>query len=67
MNVGVDGGLCYVAIKGQVFDVTGNKVEDVSPEWADLPDNEKKVPDDWFTLFSKQYNIVGVVECATNM
>ncbi|KIN06372.1 hypothetical protein OIDMADRAFT_17284 [Oidiodendron maius Zn] len=85
---GVDGGLCYVAIKGKVFDVTGNKAyqpggsyhvfaghdasralaktstkaEDVSPEWADLPDSEKKVLDDWFTYFSKRYNIVGEVE-----
>ena len=67
MNVGVDSGLCYVAIKGQVFDVTGNKAEDVSPEWADLPDSEKKVLDDWFTFFSKRYNIVGVVEGATNL
>jgi membrane-associated progesterone receptor component len=131
MNIGVDGGLCYVAIKGQVFDVTGNKAyqpggsyhgsfyhifivphplrkpiwhcmhirnnkissqllilaytvfaghdasralgktstkaEDVSPEWADLPDSEKKVLDDWFTFFSKRYNIVGVVEGATNL
>jgi membrane-associated progesterone receptor component len=131
MHIGVDGGLCYVAIKGQVFDVTGNKAyqpggsyhgssslglsfraplrkhqlylhaysqlphflavtdhrykvfsghdasralgktstkaEDVSPEWADLPDSEKKVLDDWFTFFSKRYNIVGVVEGATNL
>ncbi|EKD20904.1 hypothetical protein LZ554_007234 [Drepanopeziza brunnea f. sp. 'monogermtubi'] len=84
--------LCYVAIKGKVFDVTGNKSyvpggsyhvfaghdasralgmtstkpEDVRPDWADLPDKEKGVLEDWLTFFSKRYNIVGVVEGATN-
>lgn len=83
----------WVAIKGKVYDVTGNKAygpdgsyrlfsgrdasralgktslkeEDVKPEWEDLPDEEKKTLDDWVTFFSKRYNIVGVVEGATNM
>jgi len=89
---GEDGNKAYVAIKGIVFDVTGNKAyqpggsyavfaghdasralaqtstkaEDVKPEWADLSDENKKVLDDWFTFFSKRYNIVGKVEGATN-
>lgn len=46
---------------------TSTKPEDVSSEWSDLPDNEKKVLDDWFTFFSKRYNIVGVVEGAANL
>ncbi|KAI4135456.1 MAG: hypothetical protein LQ347_000675 [Umbilicaria vellea] len=75
------------AIKGTVFDVSGNsaygpngsyhvfagrdasralaqsslKAEDCRPEWEDLPDKEKKVLEDWFTFFSKRYNIVGKV------
>ncbi|KAL1879914.1 hypothetical protein VTK73DRAFT_6726 [Phialemonium thermophilum] len=90
---GDDGGKCYVAIKGKVYDVTGNKAyqpggsyhvfagkdasralakvstkeEDVRPEWQDLPENEKKVLDDWVTYFSKRYNVVGRVEGASNM
>lgn len=90
---GVDGGTCYVAIKGKVYDVTGNKSyqpggsyhvfaghdasralgksstkpEDVNSEWKDLPESEKKVLEDWVTFFSKRYNVVGVVEGATNM
>ncbi|RCI09088.1 hypothetical protein L249_5063 [Ophiocordyceps polyrhachis-furcata BCC 54312] len=89
---GVDGSTCYVAIKGKVYDVTGNKAyqpggsyhvfagkdasralaksstkaEDVSAEWRDLDDKEKTVLDDWITFFSKRYNVVGVVEGATN-
>lgn len=43
------------------------KLEEVRPDWQDLSDSEKKVLDDWFTYFSKRYNIVGVVEGATNM
>ncbi|KAG8677233.1 hypothetical protein FPOAC1_003246 [Fusarium poae] len=88
-----EGGKCYVAIKGKVYDVTGNKAylpgasynvfagkdasralaksstkqEDALPEWQDLDDKEKKVLNDWITFFSKRYNIVGVVEGATNM
>ncbi|CAI6100226.1 unnamed protein product [Clonostachys chloroleuca] len=42
------------------------KPEDVSANWQDLPDGEKKVLDDWITFFSKRYNIVGRVEGATN-
>lgn len=37
------------------------KVEDCRPEWEDLDDKEKKVLDEWFTFFSKRYNIVGKV------
>ena len=37
------------------------KPEDCSAEWEDLPENEKKVLDDWMTFFSKRYNIVGKV------
>ncbi len=36
--------------------------KDCVPKWEDLDDKEKKVLDDWFTFFSKRYNIVGVVE-----
>ncbi|POR39162.1 hypothetical protein TPAR_00632 [Tolypocladium paradoxum] len=90
---GVDGGECYVAIKGKVYDVTGNKAyqpggsyhvfagkdaskalgktstkpEDVQADWSDLDEKEKGVLNDWVTFFSKRYNIVGVVEGATNM
>ncbi|KAL3608357.1 hypothetical protein FPOAC2_03352 [Fusarium poae] len=92
-NGATEGGKCYVAIKGKVYDVTGNKAylpgasynvfagkdasralaksstkqEDALPEWQDLDDKEKKVLNDWITFFSKRYNIVGVVEGATNM
>ncbi|KAL6363401.1 hypothetical protein LRP88_02814 [Fusarium phalaenopsidis] len=88
-----DGGKCYVAIKGKVYDVTGNKAyqpggsynvfagkdasralgktstkpEDARPDWQDLDDKEKGVLNDWVTFFSKRYNVVGVVEGATNM
>ena len=43
------------------------KVEECRPEWHDLNDTEKQVLADWFTFFSKRYNIAGVVEGATNM
>ncbi|KAK5110392.1 hypothetical protein LTR62_006100 [Meristemomyces frigidus] len=82
----------YVAIKGTVFDVTGNKAygpggsykvfagkdasralaqsslkeEECRPEWQDLSDEYKKVLSDWFTFFSKRYNVKGKVEGATN-
>jgi len=77
----------YVAIKGTVFDVSGNKAyqpggsyhvfagkdpsralaksslkpEDCVPEWQDVEDKEKTVLNDWYTFFSKRYNIVGHV------
>lgn len=40
---------------------------EVRPEWSDLTPEQKKVLDDWITFFSKRYNVVGVVEGATNM
>jgi len=46
---------------------TSLKAEDVKPEWEDLPDSEKNTLNDWYTFFSKRYNIVGMVEGATNM
>ncbi|GAP89561.1 putative progesterone binding protein [Rosellinia necatrix] len=90
---GTGGKKAYVAIKGKVYDVTGNKMyqedgsyhifvgkdasralaktsvkpEDVKPEWKDLGDKEKGVLNDWITFFSKRYNVVGVVQGATNM
>lgn len=41
------------------------KTEDCTPEWQDLPDKEKGVLKDWFTFFSKRYNIVGKVQLGT--
>jgi len=90
---GTDGNPCYVAIKGKVYEVTGNrayhtggsyhvfaghdasralalssvKPADVRPDWADLDDREKGVLNDWVKYFSKRYNVVGVVEGATNL
>lgn len=46
---------------------TSTKQEDVSSEWQDLDDKEKSTLGDWVTFFSKRYNVVGVVEGATNM
>lgn len=46
--------------------MTSTKPEDVLPEWKDLPDKEKGVLNDWIKFFSQRYNIVGVVEGATN-
>lgn len=43
------------------------KIEDVQPEWKDLEDEKKVVLDNWVTFFTKRYNIVGVVQGATNM
>ncbi|KAK2753934.1 hypothetical protein FQN54_007293 [Arachnomyces sp. PD_36] len=112
-------GKTYVAIKGTVFDVTGNSAygpqgqyngtstpsgldpwlevttkltntflsdpvfagkdssralatsslnpEDCKPEWQDLGDKEKTVLEEWYTFFSKRYNIVGKVQGATNL
>ena len=44
---------------------TSLKKEDCSAEWEDLPDKEKAVLNDWFTFFSKRYNIVGRVDNGT--
>lgn len=41
--------------------------DDCRPEWSDLDDSEKKVLEDWFTFFSKRYNVVGKVLNATNL
>ncbi|OQO12374.1 hypothetical protein B0A48_03016 [Cryoendolithus antarcticus] len=87
-----DGYPTYVAIKGSVFDVSGNKAyapgasynvfagkdasrglaqsslkaEECRPEWQDLSAEHKKTLADWYTFFSKRYNIKGKVEGATN-
>lgn len=37
------------------------KAEDCRSDWEDLADKEKQVLNDWFTFFSKRYNIVGQV------
>ncbi|KAI1344767.1 cytochrome b5 [Xylariaceae sp. FL0016] len=46
---------------------TSTKAEDVKAEWKDMDDKEKKVLDDWVKYFSNRYNIVGIVQGATNM
>ncbi|KAF2727881.1 progesterone binding protein-like protein [Polyplosphaeria fusca] len=38
------------------------KAEDVKPEYDDLDDSQKKVLEDWYTFFSKRYNIVGTLQ-----
>ncbi|KAI7222257.1 hypothetical protein KC333_g1230 [Hortaea werneckii] len=38
------------------------KPEECRPEWEDLSDEHKKVLNDWYTYFSKRYNIKGKVE-----
>ena len=43
------------------------KPEECRPEWEDLSDEHKKVLNDWYTFFSKRYNVRGKVEGATNM
>ncbi|KAK1058286.1 hypothetical protein LTR12_005797 [Friedmanniomyces endolithicus] len=43
------------------------KTEECRPEWEDLSDDHKKVLNDWYTFFSKRYNIKGRVEGAVNM
>ena len=43
------------------------KPEDCRPEWSDLGDKEKTVLNEWFTFFSKRYNIVGTVQGAGNL
>lgn len=42
------------------------KEEECRPDWYDLTDEQKKVLNDWYTFFSKRYNIKGVVEGAEN-
>lgn len=42
------------------------KPADVLPEWFDLADKEKDTLNDWFSFFSKRYNVVGTVEGAAN-
>ena len=46
---------------------TSTEVFDVSPDWHDLSDKEKGTLNDWYTFFSKRYNIVGKVVGATNL
>ncbi|KAF2473568.1 putative progesterone binding protein [Lindgomyces ingoldianus] len=41
------------------------KLEDCTPEYEDLAEDKKKVLDDWFTFFSKRYNIVGKLQSDT--
>ena len=47
--------------------LTSVKPDDVRPEWSDLPAEKIAVLDDWVTFFGKRYNVVGVVQGATNM
>lgn len=42
------------------------KPEDCRPDWYDLPDQSKTVLSEWFTFFSKRYNIVGKIQGAAN-
>lgn len=42
------------------------KEEECRPDWEDLSDEHKKVLNDWYTFFSKRYNIKGKVEGASN-
>jgi hypothetical protein len=37
------------------------KPDDCVAEWDDLDDKYKTVLDEWYTFFSKRYNIVGKV------
>lgn len=36
--------------------------EDARPDWEDLSPEHQKVLNDWFTFFSKRYNIMGKVQ-----
>jgi len=40
---------------------TSTKPEDVSADYSTLDDKEKQTLEDWYTFFSKRYNIVGKV------
>lgn len=42
------------------------KAEDCVPEWSDLEDKHKTVLDEWYTFFSKRYNIVGKVSLSND-
>lgn len=42
------------------------KPEDCRPDWYDLPDQAKTVLGEWYTFFSKRYNVVGKVQGAAN-
>jgi membrane-associated progesterone receptor component len=42
------------------------KPEDCRPDWYDLPDQAKTVLGEWYTFFSKRYNIVGKIQGAAN-
>lgn len=42
------------------------KPEECKPEWYDLDEKDKQVLEEWFTFFSKRYNIVGKVKDAKN-
>ncbi|KAI5851975.1 cytochrome b5-like heme/steroid binding domain-containing protein [Tricharina praecox] len=90
---GSDPNKVWVAIKGVVFDVSGNKSylpggsynvfagkdasrglakssvkqEDAVPQWNDLGPKEKQVLEDWFTFFSKRYNVLGKVPQYANL
>ncbi|KEF56006.1 uncharacterized protein A1O9_07586 [Exophiala aquamarina CBS 119918] len=41
------------------------KPEDCVPDWDDLDDKHKTVLDEWYTFFSKRYNVVGKVSTST--
>jgi membrane-associated progesterone receptor component len=42
------------------------KEEDCRADWYDLPDQSKTVLSEWFTFFSKRYNVVGKIQGAAN-
>jgi membrane-associated progesterone receptor component len=41
------------------------KPEDCVPDWSDLEDSNKTVLEEWYTFFSKRYNIVGQVSTSS--
>lgn len=43
------------------------KPEDCVPEWQDLEDKYKTVLGEWYTFFSKRYNIVGKVRSSEKL
>lgn len=40
---------------------TSTKAEDVSADYSMLDEKERQTLEDWYTFFSKRYNIVGKV------